>query len=424
MEPKELEKRIAESKHPAWFNETAELTFPLKTSKGGFSRKGLVSIYRYVLKEIKGFEALKDEMPSFLDQSRKHFEFCRDNLIVFVNNNLKSEPNILNSEWNQFKIRANQNLRNFGIGLMDAESPEVAFLVSISKENVNYAQGAFHFFCDSQIPNPGHIDTLIGFVKAYNFKFEIKSGIEKKHAGERISLGKLRASYQGILDEIQTNHVSHLSEERTKVKNFSQAIDALKESKERLFEEWYSDSVEKYKKLYKSIETKKEELENTYREHLTLDAPADYWKKRSLELDEDGHRYLFWLYWFIAISGCSLFFVLWQIPDGIFLNVFKGEASAIKWTVVYISFLSLIAFGIKTLSKLTYSTFHLKRDAEERYQLTHVYLALKKDASVEPEDRQLILQSLFSRADSGLLKDDSTPTMPGIIDSVLRNKQG
>jgi hypothetical protein len=67
------------------------------------------------------------------------------------------------------------------------------------------------------------------------------------------------------------------------------------------------------------------------------------------------------------------------------------------------------------LAKLTFSSFHLSRDAEEREQLTHFYLALKKDTAIEPEERQLILQSLFSRADTGLLKDDSSPTMPTSI---------
>ena len=77
--------------------------------------------------------------------------------------------------------------------------------------------------------------------------------------------------------------------------------------------------------------------------------------------------------------------------------------------------LSLLAYGIKILARLTFSSYHLSRDSEEREQLTHFYLALKKDASVSDGDRQLILQSLFSRADSGLLKEDSSPTMPSSI---------
>lgn len=78
--------------------------------------------------------------------------------------------------------------------------------------------------------------------------------------------------------------------------------------------------------------------------------------------------------------------------------------------------LTIISFGaylIRTFAKFTFSSFHLARDAEERYHLTLVYLALKKDANVEEKDRQIILQSLFSRAETGLIGADGGPTMPG-----------
>ena len=43
-----------------------------------------------------------------------------------------------------------------------------------------------------------------------------------------------------------------------------------------------------------------------------------------------------------------------------------------------------------------------------------VYLALSKEGDITKEERELIMQSLFSRVDTGLLKDDSSPTMPGL----------
>ena len=59
-----------------------------------------------------------------------------------------------------------------------------------------------------------------------------------------------------------------------------------------------------------------------------------------------------------------------------------------------------------------FSSFHLARDCEERHTLTYFYLSLLKDSNVDENERQLIMQSLFSRAETGLLKDDSSPTMP------------
>ena len=42
--------------------------------------------------------------------------------------------------------------------------------------------------------------------------------------------------------------------------------------------------------------------------------------------------------------------------------------------------------------------------------------------SMDSEDRKLILQSLFSRSDTGLLKEDSGPTMPNDFLSKIINK--
>ena len=63
-----------------------------------------------------------------------------------------------------------------------------------------------------------------------------------------------------------------------------------------------------------------------------------------------------------------------------------------------------------------FSSFHLARDAEERERLTLFYLSLIKDATISQEDRNLVLQSLFSRSDTGMLKDEGSPTMPGIFE--------
>lgn len=83
--------------------------------------------------------------------------------------------------------------------------------------------------------------------------------------------------------------------------------------------------------------------------------------------------------------------------------------------IVVITFISFVAFCIRALIKVMFSSFHLARDCEERYTLTYFYLSLTKESEVSQEDRQLVMQSLFSRADTGLLKDDSGPTMSNDI---------
>ena len=100
------------------------------------------------------------------------------------------------------------------------------------------------------------------------------------------------------------------------------------------------------------------------------------------------------------------------LEDYAYEKLFENTGSSIKWSIVFITFISFLFFLIRTFTKLTFSSFHLSRDAQERKQLTYVYLALKENDAVSDIDRNIVLQSLFSRADTGLLKEDSSPTMP------------
>ncbi|RHX84693.1 hypothetical protein DLM75_21985 [Leptospira stimsonii] len=69
------------------------------------------------------------------------------------------------------------------------------------------------------------------------------------------------------------------------------------------------------------------------------------------------------------------------------------------------------------------SNYHLSVDAKERFQLSHVYLSMLKEEALHKEDRNLVLQARFGRADSGLLQGDSSPTLPVDL-SILKSYMG
>ena len=196
-------------------------------------------------------------------------------------------------------------------------------------------------------------------------------------------------------------------------------IDKLKQTKDVEFNEWFEKSSEEYSQFQIDAKNKIDDLEKTYDALLRLKKPAEYWNKRAQLLKKEGQGFLYWLAGLILFGCLTLYFLLWQTPEGMLLSFIKGQASSIKWSIIYITFISLLAYGIRSIAKAMFSSFHLARDAEEREQLTYVYLALIKESAVDENDRSLIMQSLFSRSDTGLLKEDSSPTMPGGISSKL-----
>jgi F0F1-type ATP synthase membrane subunit b/b' len=194
-----------------------------------------------------------------------------------------------------------------------------------------------------------------------------------------------------------------------------ETVDKLKEEKNNNYESWFKNASEEFDNFYTTAQNSIKINEELYREKLRLEAPADYWKKRASKLKTEGDKYLNWLIKTSVTAAALLFILLMSLGTKYFEEAFNDRIKGIKWSIILLTIVSLLAFTIKILSKMTFSSFHLSRDAEEREQLTHFYLALKKDTAIEPEERQLILQSLFSRADTGLLKDDSSPTMPTSI---------
>lgn len=152
-------------------------------------------------------------------------------------------------------------------------------------------------------------------------------------------------------------------------------------------------------------------LESLYTEKLRLSKPADYWNKTGKKYNKNGSI------WFMATSIVALLSV-----SGLLIVIIKyheifetGDLFlSIRNTAVLTIITSIIIYIIRVMVKIALSSLHLSRDAYEREQLTYFYLSLIEGKAASSEERKLILSSLFSRADTGLLKGDSSPEMPTI----------
>lgn len=166
-----------------------------------------------------------------------------------------------------------------------------------------------------------------------------------------------------------------------------------------------------------------QELEKLYDEKLKLEAPAKYWDdmKKSYQLSGG--------IWFAASVVIAVLIIvglvalLAAIPnlfseDSHWMDIFKNSAIITIITSVAIYILRITV-------KMAMSSFHLARDAKERHNLSYFYLALINDKAITDKERALVINALFSRSDSGLLKNDAGPTMSGnvmdLVETVNRN---
>src|SRR5690606_11581508 len=116
-----------------------------------------------------------------------------------------------------------------------------------------------------------------------------------------------------------------------------------------------------------------------------------------------------------------IYLLLWHTPADLMESIFNGDkGAAIRWSIVFVIFISIYFIIARALLKFMFSNYHLARDAEERENLTYLYLSMIEKGAIDKEERKIILQSLFSRADTGLLKEDSAPTMPNISSLITK----
>jgi hypothetical protein len=297
------------------------------------------------------------------------------------------------------------------------DSPKTEFLIKVHRELPNYYAGAYNFIQNEY--NITSKDSMIGYLLAYEFELKDYTDLTKRRNKEKSSIGRLRNDLRNQLSESETQLTEHLKSANVEFENYSQKIDEFKTEKETLFNEWFNDSKKEFEEFDSGSKQKITDLEHTYEELLRLKKPAEYWCQRGENLNKEGWKAIKLLIGLVAFACITLYLLLWLTPEGMLLSFIKGEASAIKWSIIYVTFITFLAYGIRALNKVAFSSFHLARDAEEREQLTYVYLSLIKDSAVDAKDKFLILQSLFSRADTGLLKGDSGITMPNDISGKI-----
>lgn len=418
MTTTEIRKIITKSENAEWFN-TIEVL--IDYPKINFSKKfnGISSIHRFLNQQLNGWEKYGNNLPNELLTSKRHFSNLKTRIENFITSRQDNHLSNLVTYWRseQTKIESyNHNSPYFTY-----DSPQTEFLIDVYNKFPASFQGAYLFTIGQHRTN--NRDELIGTILAYEFELKDHTEITQRRDKEKASISRLRNNFRKQIVESEKDLTEHLTNANKEYENYVGIIDEFKNEKEKAFNEWYKSTQDEFSTFDSNAKKKILNLEEIYTEKLKLEKPARYWSKKSLKYYKDAKTSRTIILWLVSLSAIFLSIILFTSPDWIFKNVFNGNTTAIvRWSLVFITLISLLAYAIRALTKVMFSSFHLARDAEERHTLTFFYLALLNDTTVSDDDRKLILQSLFSRVDTGLLKDDSGPTMPNDLISKIIKK--
>ena len=296
--------------------------------------------------------------------------------------------------------------------------PYISALVKCANEHGGTTAQAFiEYVVRKSTSNISNAEWFKGYMFGYEFLNQ-KSEIVQRRKSEKISLDKLRDQFVevrnqlfGETDAVRADIRNWDEEHKGKSNRRFAAQKRLNKAVVRNNEERFAKSLSQMNGELDAWQKKITELETLYQEKLKLQKPADYWAKAAKRYGLQGSL------WAVAIVAAIVvglvyfreFFITWlqgkQMP--LQLNSLQG-------VVLFGSIAAIYAFLLKTLSRLAFSAFHLMRDAEEREQLTYLYLSLSNESAVDEKSREIVLQALFSRSETGLLANESGPTMPGI----------
>jgi hypothetical protein len=258
-------------------------------------------------------------------------------------------------------------------------------------------------------------DCMQGYLLAYEFLMQDETQLTQRRHAEKVTFSSIRQQLISKKDALIKD-----------VSNYQVEIEKWKTKTIEETEDWHdkhirhidATSIKHSKDFQDRISAwtaKVTDLETLYQEKLRFESSANYWALSANKFRKQG------FYWTLALVLTAAVAILYL--SNFFVSWLQGYETAIKLNsiqgvILFASILSAFAILIRTFSKLTFSAFHLQRDAEEREQLTHLYLALGNETEVDSDSRKIILQSLFSRSETGLLANESGPMMPSVNDIV------
>lgn len=199
------------------------------------------------------------------------------------------------------------------------------------------------------------------------------------------------------------------------------------ETKHNEIQKQFDEKTIELKEFQSSMDTWKEQkqaqlndLEETYKNKLSLEAPEKHWHICSKEYREKAKSWTWVLIVAVLVLICSLAGLVMVIHDYSLDTI--QEIPFVSKSFILISIISFFVYIIRVLIKIVMSNHHLATEYEQKAALTRFYQALTKAGTdITKEERIIIIHSLFSKTETGLVKTDSSNDVDAILSVLSKN---
>ena len=408
------------------------------------------------------FSISKDFIIEF-DDYKEFFTFEELERIIksnydYWNSIYESSPTNFESTWKSLNDKFN-TVKNYIFGLkelnIDSISNQIYYTLSTNRETREQDKIVYILSVNYPIDKDTQFRKIRRFVSFYieqsknNLDEAIKNFIYLSKNTSSIgsyfsnpyeykfypALYLLRKNFSNIKENVsdfETNIVAPLASKLKDISDDSdkqyREITSFTENKHNEIQEQFDEKVSELAAFKKSLDNWQNEkfvkikvLEDTYENKLSLEAPEKLWNNRAEEHIKQARNWAIFLVFTIVALISALGKLVLVIHD-YSLNTIKNEIPFISESFILISVISFFIYIIRILIKIVLSNHHLATEYKQKAALTRFYQSLTKAGTdISKEERLIIINSLFSKVETGLVKTDTSNDSDTILAILSKN---
>lgn len=222
--------------------------------------------------------------------------------------------------------------------------------------------------------------------------------------------------YQATSENI-TETIKTITKEKDDFTNY------MIEQKEQ-YQQWFSNTADKIDKFMLEHSNKLSNIEKTYEEKLKVEEPAKFMLEQSKKYSKS---FKLWcvaiLVLTVILLGLLALIVSPQVSfnDKLITINFLSKDMPVYSSIILLAMISLVVYILRIFIKMAISSKHLMEEYKQKYSLTYFYLSLVNNGNIQDEKTQnMILASLFTKADTGLIKNESSNEIDKAFISLIK----
>lgn len=287
------------------------------------------------------------------------------------------------------------------------------FILDYSEEDKDLAAAILSAQLEFPIQNPNQWSAVKGRTLLVLFE---EPFLDRDLEAVQKSLAKLSSQHSVELEQLKTEQKRLVGEAEKQIEDNKAASE---EDLKNRSEEWAMLA----EKIALSIKEVKD-VKRQFQEFMGLKAPVEYWSKKAEEHKQRSKANLERLSTFAIAGGGGLIVVLATMVIIAWNLSASNPPLPVYLTLVTVSVAVTtgVIWAARVFVRNYLSEQHLYIDAEERATMIQTHLALIEGGNNDPEERKILLQSIFRPTADGMVRDDAAPTFPGA--NLLNNSGG